>query len=66
MSYREIKDVFINGRCLKDILDNADNPVASTQQFDYDKYIKLHGAAEHSYIKKCDSVKSKILYQGQH
>lgn len=47
---------------LKDILDNADNTVALTQQFDYNKFIKLHGAAEQSYIKKCDSVKSKILY----
>lgn len=47
---------------LKDTLDNVDNPVASTQLFDYNKYIRLHGAAEQSYIKKCDSDKSKVLH----
>lgn len=47
---------------LKDILDNANNSVASTQLFDYEKFIKLHGAAQQSYIKKCDSTKPKVLY----
>lgn len=46
----------------EDTLNNADNPVASTQQFVYGKFLELHGAAEQSYIKKCDSVSSKFIH----
>lgn len=59
MTVKQIREIKKNNKSVV-----SDNQVATSQlnNFDYDKYLALSGAALYSYIKKCDPTDSILIH----
>jgi hypothetical protein len=62
MTIKQIREYKKRLKSSPDPFSVIDKLIASTQLFDYEKFVTLHGAAEQSYIKKCDADSSRVLY----